>query len=30
MVVRAEGLAERARMSTEGVSALERGYRRTP
>ncbi len=25
-----EALAERARMSTEGVSALERGYRRTP
>jgi predicted ATPase len=25
-----EALAERARMSIEGVSALERGYRRTP
>ena len=25
-----EGLAERARMSTNGISALERGYRRTP
>jgi predicted ATPase/DNA-binding XRE family transcriptional regulator len=25
-----EALAERARMSTNGVSALERGYRRTP
>ena len=25
-----EALAERARMSTEGISALERGYRRTP
>ncbi|MGB6521272.1 MAG: helix-turn-helix domain-containing protein, partial [Candidatus Cybelea sp.] len=25
-----EGLAERARMSSHGVSALERGYRRTP
>jgi predicted ATPase/transcriptional regulator with XRE-family HTH domain len=25
-----EALAERARMSTEGVSALERGYRRSP
>jgi predicted ATPase/transcriptional regulator with XRE-family HTH domain len=25
-----EALAERARMSTQGVSALERGYRRTP
>ena len=30
MVARAEALAERARMSTEGVSALKRGYRRTP
>jgi predicted ATPase/transcriptional regulator with XRE-family HTH domain len=25
-----EALAERARMSTEGISALERGFRRTP
>ena len=25
-----EALAERARMSTQGISALERGYRRTP
>ncbi|MGA8533351.1 MAG: helix-turn-helix domain-containing protein [Candidatus Tumulicola sp.] len=25
-----EALAERARMSTNGISALERGYRRTP
>jgi predicted ATPase/DNA-binding XRE family transcriptional regulator len=25
-----EALAERARMSTEGISALERGYRRSP
>jgi transcriptional regulator with XRE-family HTH domain len=25
-----EALAERARMSSEGISALERGYRRTP
>ena len=25
-----EALAERARMSTHGISALERGYRRTP
>jgi predicted ATPase/transcriptional regulator with XRE-family HTH domain len=25
-----EALAQRARMSTEGISALERGYRRTP
>ena len=25
-----EALAERARLSTEGVSALERGFRRTP
>ncbi|MGA8097458.1 MAG: helix-turn-helix domain-containing protein [Candidatus Cybelea sp.] len=25
-----EALAERARMSTDGISALERGYRRTP
>jgi transcriptional regulator with XRE-family HTH domain len=25
-----EALAERARMSTDGISALERGYRRSP
>ena len=25
-----EALAERARMSTNGIGALERGYRRTP
>lgn len=25
-----EALAERARMSSDGISALERGHRRTP